>query len=158
MVRRRLAARAYRVGRAALREIATIATPDTFAQKNMLLLRNTTVGNFLDRCGISLPWIASPFLVFAIGMALVLLLFSSTVIPLASNKAEEIRAIRIEKKPSSTALKLPQPWARMGADTLLHVNSVAVAPDGQMEIPQQADRAGWYRHGPAPGERPSIHS
>src|SRR5258705_3380666 len=27
--RRRLAARAYRVGRAALREIATIATPDT---------------------------------------------------------------------------------------------------------------------------------
>ena len=29
--RRRLAARAYRVGRAALREIATIATPDTLA-------------------------------------------------------------------------------------------------------------------------------
>jgi len=77
-------------------------------------------------CGISLPWIASPFLTMAIGVAMVLLLFSSTVIPLASNKAEEIRAIRIEKKPSSTALKLPQPWARMGADTILHVNSVAV--------------------------------
>jgi lipopolysaccharide export system permease protein len=77
-------------------------------------------------CGISLPWIASPFLTLAIVTALVLLLFSSTVIPLASNKAEEIRTIRIEKKPPSTALKLPQPWARMGADTLLHVNSVAV--------------------------------
>ena len=77
-------------------------------------------------CGISLPWIASPFLALAAGTALLLLLFSSTVIPLASNKAEEIRAIRIEKKPSSTALKLPQPWARMGADRILHVNTVAV--------------------------------
>ncbi len=32
-----------------------VATPDGFTRKNMLLLRNTTVGNFLDRCGISLP-------------------------------------------------------------------------------------------------------
>ncbi len=77
-------------------------------------------------CGISLPWIASPFLALAVATGLVLLLFSSTVIPLASNKAEEIRTIRIEKKPPSTALKLPQPWARIGADTLLHVTTVAV--------------------------------
>src|SRR5262245_6327141 len=77
-------------------------------------------------CGISLTWIASPFLTLAIATALLLLLFSSTVIPMASNKAEEIRVTHIEKKPSSTALKLPQPWARMGADTLLHVTTVAV--------------------------------
>ena len=32
-----------------------VATPDGFTRKNMLLLRNTTVGNFLDRCAISLP-------------------------------------------------------------------------------------------------------
>ena len=32
-----------------------VATPEGFTRKNMLLLRNTTVGNFLDRCGISLP-------------------------------------------------------------------------------------------------------
>ncbi len=32
-----------------------VATPDGFTRKNMLLLLNTTVGNFLDRCGISLP-------------------------------------------------------------------------------------------------------
>ena len=32
-----------------------VATADGFTKKNMLLLRNTTVGNFLDRCGISLP-------------------------------------------------------------------------------------------------------
>jgi aspartyl-tRNA(Asn)/glutamyl-tRNA(Gln) amidotransferase subunit A len=32
-----------------------VSTPDGFARKNLLLLRNTTVGNFLDRCAISLP-------------------------------------------------------------------------------------------------------
>jgi aspartyl-tRNA(Asn)/glutamyl-tRNA(Gln) amidotransferase subunit A len=32
-----------------------VSTPDGFTRKNMLLLRNTTVGNFLDRCSISLP-------------------------------------------------------------------------------------------------------
>jgi aspartyl-tRNA(Asn)/glutamyl-tRNA(Gln) amidotransferase subunit A len=32
-----------------------VATPEGFTKKNMLLLRNTTVGNFLDRCSISLP-------------------------------------------------------------------------------------------------------
>jgi aspartyl-tRNA(Asn)/glutamyl-tRNA(Gln) amidotransferase subunit A len=35
--------------------IEEVSTPEGFARKNMLLLRNTTVGNFLDRCGISLP-------------------------------------------------------------------------------------------------------
>jgi len=32
-----------------------VSTPEGFTKKNLLLLRNTTVGNFLDRCGISLP-------------------------------------------------------------------------------------------------------
>jgi aspartyl-tRNA(Asn)/glutamyl-tRNA(Gln) amidotransferase subunit A len=32
-----------------------VSTADGFTKKNMLLLRNTSVGNFLDRCGISLP-------------------------------------------------------------------------------------------------------
>jgi len=35
--------------------IEEVSTPEGFTKKNMLLLRNTTVGNFLDRCGISLP-------------------------------------------------------------------------------------------------------
>ncbi len=68
------------------------------------------------------PWIASPFLTFAAMMSLVLLLFSSTVIPLATSKAEEIRVIFIEKKPPSAVVKLPQPWTRVDADTLLHVS------------------------------------
>ena len=32
-----------------------VSTAEGFTKQNMLLLRNTTVGNFLDRCGISLP-------------------------------------------------------------------------------------------------------
>ncbi len=32
-----------------------VSTAEGFTKKNMLLLRNTTVGNFLDRCSISLP-------------------------------------------------------------------------------------------------------
>jgi len=32
-----------------------VSTSEGFIKKNMLLLRNTTVGNFLDHCGISLP-------------------------------------------------------------------------------------------------------
>jgi aspartyl-tRNA(Asn)/glutamyl-tRNA(Gln) amidotransferase subunit A len=32
-----------------------IASAEVFTRKNLLLLRNTSVGNFLDRCGISLP-------------------------------------------------------------------------------------------------------
>lgn len=31
------------------------------------------------------------------------------------------------------------------------VESVGVREDGQMEIPDAGDRAGWYQHGPAPG-------
>jgi aspartyl-tRNA(Asn)/glutamyl-tRNA(Gln) amidotransferase subunit A len=35
--------------------IEEVSTAEGFTRKNMLLLRNTTVGNFLDRCAISLP-------------------------------------------------------------------------------------------------------
>ena len=80
-------------------------------------------------CGISLLWIASPFIAFASGIALVLLLFSSTVIPLAASKSEEIRTTRIEKKLPAAAVTLKQPWTRVGADSLMHVTSVSVGGD-----------------------------
>ena len=89
-----------------------------------LLSRNNEI-TAIRSCGISLPWIASPFLTFAVLMSLVLLLFSSTVIPIATNKAEEIRVIRIEKKPPSAVLTLSQPWTRVDEDSLLHVSSLA---------------------------------
>ena len=77
-------------------------------------------------CGISLFRITFPFLVFATGISLVLLLFSSTVIPLAASKSEEIRTTRIEKKSPAAAVILKQPWTRVGADSLMHVTSVSV--------------------------------
>jgi hypothetical protein len=51
--RRRLAARAYRVGRAALREIATIATPDTLLRWHRQLIgRKWTYGRSAGRRGV----------------------------------------------------------------------------------------------------------
>ena len=51
--RRRLAARAYRVGRAALREIATIATPDTLLRwHRQLIARKWTYGRKPGRRGV----------------------------------------------------------------------------------------------------------
>jgi Sortase domain len=38
----------------------------------------------------------------------------------------------------------------LGVDTA--VEAVGVAPDGQMTVPAEVDRVGWYRFGPAPGE------
>src|SRR6185436_13137841 len=35
--------------------IDEVATPETFMQKNMMVLRNTALFNFLDRCSITLP-------------------------------------------------------------------------------------------------------
>jgi len=53
--RRRLAARAFRVGRAALREIATIATPDTLLRWNRrLIARKWTYAPRLGRRGVLL--------------------------------------------------------------------------------------------------------
>ncbi|MEK7305172.1 MAG: LPS export ABC transporter permease LptG [Nitrospirota bacterium] len=90
-----------------------------------LLARNNEI-TAMRSCGISLTWIASPFLIFAAGISLILLSFSSTVIPLALEKAEEIRLIRIEKKPAPMAVKAPRPWIRMGSDSLMHVAEVEI--------------------------------
>ena len=37
----------------------------------------------------------------------------------------------------------------LGVDTA--VDPVGVEPDGQMTLPAEVDRVGWYRFGPAPG-------
>ena len=38
-----------------------------------------------------------------------------------------------------------------GLDVTAPVDPVGVAGDGQMELPEDVDRVGWYRFGPAPG-------
>ena len=98
-----------------------------------LLSRNNEITAF-RACGVSLPWIASPFLTFAVMMTMVLLFFSSTVIPLATSKAEEIRVISIEKKSASAVVKLSQPWTRVDADSLLHVSSITRGGDTLADV------------------------
>ncbi len=90
-----------------------------------LLSRNHEI-TAMRSSGISLPWIASPFLGFATGVALILLWFSSTVIPLAADTAEDIRVTKIEKKPPAATLTIQQPWISVGPNTLMNVRSGAV--------------------------------
>jgi sortase (surface protein transpeptidase) len=51
-----------------------------------------------------------------------------------------------EQRPPPVRLAVPA----LGVDTL--VDPVGVEPDGQMTIPAEVDRVGWYRFGPAPGD------
>jgi lipopolysaccharide export system permease protein len=73
-----------------------------------------------------LAWIASPFLAFAVGIAMILLWFSASIIPLAADKAEDIRVTKIEKRPPATTLTIQQPWISVGPQTLMNVTSGAV--------------------------------
>jgi sortase (surface protein transpeptidase) len=50
-----------------------------------------------------------------------------------------------EQQPVPVRLVVPA----LGVDTV--VDPVGVEPDGQMTIPAEVDRVGWYRFGPAPG-------
>lgn len=51
-----------------------------------------------------------------------------------------------EQRPAPVRLAVPA----LGVDTV--VDPVGVEPDGQMTIPAEVDRVGWYRFGPAPGD------
>ncbi|WP_134772287.1 class F sortase [Ornithinimicrobium flavum] len=51
----------------------------------------------------------------------------------------------IEPRPTPVRLAVPA----VGLEVT--VEDVGVRADGQMEIPDEGDRAGWYRHGPRPG-------
>ena len=90
-----------------------------------LLIRGHEI-TAMRSCGISLAWMTAPLIAFSVGLSLVLLLFSSTVIPLAAGKSEEIRTTRIDKKPPAAALVLEQPWIRISPERLMQVTSVSV--------------------------------
>jgi sortase (surface protein transpeptidase) len=51
-----------------------------------------------------------------------------------------------EQRPAPVRLAVPA----LGVDT--SVDAVGVGPDGQMALPRDVDRVGWYRFGPAPGD------
>ena len=98
-----------------------------------LLSRNNEI-TALRSCGISLLWMTSPFLMFATGVAMILLSFSSTIIPLASEKAEEVRLVQIEKKPAPLTVQAAQPWTRIGADALMHVQTIDIGGKTLREV------------------------
>jgi lipopolysaccharide export system permease protein len=75
-------------------------------------------------CGISLYWITSPFLFFGTLLALVLFLFSSTVIPLSLARAEQIKTTQIEKRAVPVSLKAAQPWVSLGGQTLMNIDTI----------------------------------
>ena len=81
----------------------------------------------LRSCGVGLLWMTSPFLLFASGVSLVLLAFSSTIIPLASEKAEEVRLIQIERRPVPVTIQATQPWVRLGADAIMRVREIGAS-------------------------------
>ncbi len=96
--------------------VATLLTLGLLARSNEITA--------LRSCGISLLWMTSPFLLFASVMSVILLAFSSSIIPIASEKAEEIRMVYIEKKPNPLTVKPIQPWARIGTDTLMQIHGI----------------------------------
>lgn len=90
----------------------------------LALLSRSNEITALRSCGISLLWMTSPFLLFASGVAAILLVFTSTVIPLASEMAEEVRLVQIEKKPAPLTVQAAQPWARIGADAIMRIKEI----------------------------------
>lgn len=60
-----------------------------------------------------------------------------------------VQSSALDAQPAAPAAPTHLTLPTLGVD--LPVDPVGVAPDGQMEIPPLAERAGWYRHGAAPG-------
>ena len=115
-------------------------------------------------CGISLYWITSPFIFLGTVLAMVLFLFSSTVIPLALAKAEQIKTTQIEKRTTPVSLKAAQPWVSLGGQTLMNIDTIdpggavlrnirlyRLSPTFQLQEIAEAKRAvyspqGWALH------------
>lgn len=71
-------------------------------------------------------------------------------VPRPAVRDASVEAVGEERQPAPTRLLAPS----LGLDVPL--DAVGVTGDGLMQIPEDADRAGWYRHGPAPGEAGSA--
>ena len=114
-------------------------------------------------CGISLYWITSPFIFLGTVLAMVLFLFSSTVIPLALAKAEQIKTTQIEKRTTPVSLKAAQlgeprrpdldehRYHRPGGAVLRNIRLYRLSPTFQLQEIAEAKRAvyspqGWALH------------
>jgi lipopolysaccharide export system permease protein len=63
-------------------------------------------------------------LFFGTVLAMILFLFSSTVIPLALARAEQIKTTQIEKRTAPVSVKAAQPWLSLGGQTLMNIDSI----------------------------------
>ena len=69
--------------------------------------------------GISLYWVAIPFLASAFAMSLLMLWASDAVIPAANQQAEVVREIQIERRNPRAVLRSNEIWVRVGDQTLM---------------------------------------
>src|SRR5207344_311576 len=104
--------------------MATLLTLGTFSRNHEITAMRS--------CGISLYWLASPFLLLSLLVACLLLTFSATVIPLANTLAEQVRTVNIEKKIEPAAVKPLQSWTRISNQTLMNVDRIV--PGGAMLV------------------------
>lgn len=79
-------------------------------------------------CGLSLVQIGAPFLVFGMVFALLGLLSTAVIVPKATNRAEYIQDVYIEKKAPPPTYKAERLWLRAGSRTLMNIR--LMAPDG----------------------------
>lgn len=100
--------------------MATLLTLGVFSRNREIVAMRS--------CGISLPRIAAPFLLFSLMVAGLLFLFSAVVIPYATAQADYVKTARIEKKPVSPATKTDRAWIQIGDRTLMNFD--LVEPDG----------------------------
>jgi len=69
--------------------------------------------------GVSLYWIAVPFLVVAQVVSLLMLWAGATVIPIANQQAEYLREVRIEGKKPGARFQNSALWVRLGEQTIM---------------------------------------
>ena len=84
----------------------------------VILSRNNEI-TAMRSSGISLYWVAIPFLAVAQVVSLLLLWASATVIPTANQQAEVLREVRIEGRTPHAVLRGNEIWVRLGDQTLM---------------------------------------
>lgn len=96
--------------------MATLLTLGTLARNQEITAMRS--------CGISLYWLASPFLFLSFAVTFLLLAFSATVIPLSNIRADHVRTVDIEKKVEPVSAKPVQSWARINNQKLMNIERI----------------------------------
>ena len=79
-------------------------------------------------CGLSFLQITSPFLLSGVCITILLFSFTAVIIPVANDKAEFTKIVKIEGKPRPQAFTATNLWLRIRENTILHIDKVS--PNG----------------------------